>query len=68
MIAQMANQFSTLIANIVDWISYLEEGLRLIPAVSLAPEQQVPLTDTRRRVKPRLPDPERYDGGDLYEA
>ena len=38
MIVQIANQFSTLIVNIADRISYLEEGLRLTLAVSLAPE------------------------------
>ena len=62
MMAQMANQFSTSMANMADRISHLEEGPRLTPAASPAPEQQAPRTDTGRRVKPRLPDPERYDG------
>ncbi|KAH8768073.1 hypothetical protein BGZ57DRAFT_479544 [Hyaloscypha finlandica] len=61
---QMANQFSTSLATISDRISHLEEAPGLTRTPSPAPEPQVAFTEPERRVKPRLPDPERYDGVD----
>jgi hypothetical protein len=65
MMTQMANQFSTSMANIADRISHLEEVPRMTPAPSPAPEQQAAPMGINHRVKPRLSDPERYDGADL---
>jgi hypothetical protein len=64
MMTQMANQFSTSLATMADRISHLEEAPGLTPTPSPAPEPQVAFTEPERRVKPRLPDPERYDGVD----
>jgi hypothetical protein len=62
MMTQMASQFSTSMASMADRISHLEEGPRLTPAASPVP--QIAFADQARRVKPRLPDPERYNGGE----
>ncbi len=66
MMAQMATQFSASMATMADRISQLEDSSRTpanpTPSVTPAPVETTTSANPYYRPKPRLTDPERFDG------